>query len=165
MASHVVPLTTVTVNPAALALAASTLKLPPVTVSPLMSAVFGPPAAWAACGARIAAQLKIATIAARHTHPTLCLRLARLGKGCRIRVRVVGCRTNAGNICRASLPTAHNHQSVATSRPGLPQGCSGDQSYAVVAGGGIGDGNAIARAIKLATQGVSMGTPFVASEE
>ncbi len=47
----------------------------------------------------------------------------------------------------------------------MPQGCSGDQSYAVVAGGGIGDGNAIARAIKLATQGVSMGTPFVASEE
>src|SRR2546425_631660 len=118
MASQVVPFTTVTVNPSAIAWAASTLELPPVTVSPLMSAVLGPPAAWAACGARITAQLKIATMATRHTRPTLCLRLARLGKRRCIRVRVIECRSRLWNII-PFLPSypAHKPLSVATSRP------------------------------------------------
>jgi len=47
----------------------------------------------------------------------------------------------------------------------LPQVVEAIRPLPVVAAGGIGDGAAIARAIELGAQGVSMGTRFVASEE
>lgn len=47
----------------------------------------------------------------------------------------------------------------------LPAAVDAARGTPIIASGGIGDGRAIARAMKLGAQGVSLGTRFVASEE